>query len=367
MSPPKETVWEAEPHTLAKHRILRRYLQGWMPIILQSRHFPGLIYFEGFCGPGVYSGGEPGSPIVALEVAKEMTGRHKDSLFLFADKHKGRVGILEQEINKLGELPGCVTTKARVKTFESAAPLVVKMRQSRWKRYPTFTMIDPFGFAGIPLDLIRSLMEQPSSECFITFMADSLNRWLDDPREPIAEEVTKACGTEEAASIVLSKGGSRVDALRDLYLEQLKSFSEYCRYFEIRDRDNRVLYYLFFISNNPLGMLKMKEAMWSVAPTGSFCFSDSTDPTQQILFDDADCWLPVAKSEIMKRFEGQKLVPAETVKAFIKGHPIFLERHATAALKELEVEKRIVPNPLKRNGRKRSKRTFPPGALIDFQ
>lgn len=31
--PPKETIWIAEPHTIAKHRILRKYLDGWLPVI----------------------------------------------------------------------------------------------------------------------------------------------------------------------------------------------------------------------------------------------------------------------------------------------------------------------------------------------
>lgn len=36
MAAPKDTIWEAEPHTLAKHTILKAYLQAWFPILTQA-------------------------------------------------------------------------------------------------------------------------------------------------------------------------------------------------------------------------------------------------------------------------------------------------------------------------------------------
>jgi len=52
--PPKETIWAAEEHTFAKHRLLRRYLDAWLPIM--ARHNRRLVLVDGFAGPGRYSG-----------------------------------------------------------------------------------------------------------------------------------------------------------------------------------------------------------------------------------------------------------------------------------------------------------------------
>ena len=60
-------TWEIKPHTAAKHEILRRYLGAWFGIM--GHRAAGMMYIDGFCGPGRYSKGEPGSPIVAIEVA----------------------------------------------------------------------------------------------------------------------------------------------------------------------------------------------------------------------------------------------------------------------------------------------------------
>ena len=67
MSRIRTTVWPLDPHTAAKHAILRRYLDAWIPIM--SRYHGRVLYIDGFAGPGIYEHGEPGSPLIALDAA----------------------------------------------------------------------------------------------------------------------------------------------------------------------------------------------------------------------------------------------------------------------------------------------------------
>ena len=73
MADPKETVYEADPHTRAKHQILQEYLKRWLPILAQQsqklRRNQRLLYVDGFAGAGEYSDNIPGSPIVAIQTA----------------------------------------------------------------------------------------------------------------------------------------------------------------------------------------------------------------------------------------------------------------------------------------------------------
>src|ERR1700678_3953596 len=64
---PETTIWQIEPHTAAKHIILRKYLDAWFPIL--AAYNSRVVYVDGFSGPGRYTGGEPGSPVIALESA----------------------------------------------------------------------------------------------------------------------------------------------------------------------------------------------------------------------------------------------------------------------------------------------------------
>ena len=63
------TVWDIEPHTAKKHEILRRYFQAWLPIL--GRYNSRLLYIDAFAGPGEYSKGEDGSPLVILKAARD--------------------------------------------------------------------------------------------------------------------------------------------------------------------------------------------------------------------------------------------------------------------------------------------------------
>ena len=59
------TIWSIDPHTEAKHDILRKYLDAWLPII--TRWNGRVLYIDGFAGPGEYIGGRDGSPIIAIK------------------------------------------------------------------------------------------------------------------------------------------------------------------------------------------------------------------------------------------------------------------------------------------------------------
>jgi three-Cys-motif partner protein len=84
-------VWAIEPHTIAKHEILKLYLDRWFPIL--GKYNSKITYIDGFAGPGLYAGGEKGSPIIAIESAmkhiKNMTISPSVKLnFYFVERDK---------------------------------------------------------------------------------------------------------------------------------------------------------------------------------------------------------------------------------------------------------------------------------------
>ena len=66
-----DTLWKLEPATAAKHRLYKRYLDAWWPILLQATRTgymrPSVTYVDAFAGPGRYIDGEEGSPVFALD------------------------------------------------------------------------------------------------------------------------------------------------------------------------------------------------------------------------------------------------------------------------------------------------------------
>ena len=123
-------------------------------------------------------------------------------------------------------------------------------------------------------------------------------------------------------------------------------------------------YYLFYATNELLGLKKMKEAMWKVDETGEFRFSDATDPNQLVLFEKAPNYR-LLTDQILERFKGRQTT-VEAVENFVVIKTAFRESHYKKILKFLEMDKKQIAVPNPPTGRKRG--TFgDPKMAIRFQ
>ena len=361
MAVPTDTIWELEPHTAAKHQILKLYLQPWFRIMAQSNE-PRLNYIDGFCGPGRYKKGEPGSPLVALSVATPVASELKKVTFLFTDERADRIEHLKSELSQLS-IPANFEVKARSEQFQQSLTEALDfIDQKKGRIAPSFVFIDPFGFAGLPYTLVHRVLQKPKCETFITFMVDSVNRFLTHRDPKIRQHMPEIFGTQECFQV------NGVDALRDLYQRQLLKAAEFVRYFEMVDARGRTVYFLFFATNNRIGHLKMKEAMWSIDPEGQFKFSDKTSG-QTVLFDLED-QTELLWPLVYEQFKGRTVL-AEQVQQFVEDKTSFLGKHMRTAFQEYEgmfvpESDRIKVGEYKADGKKRRPKSYPEGTVITF-
>ncbi len=362
MTTPQETLWELDPHTKAKHEILGRYLAAWFPIL--STYHSRIVYIDGFAGPGRYAKGENGSPMIALNVAVN----HRNTIagevvFWFIEEREDRVAHLRSELAGINVPSHFKVNIEPGKFHEWFNNILQSIDSANGQVAPTFAFIDPFGFSGIPFSLIERLLRYERSEAFVTFMVDAINRFLEHPEDKVRQRIVETFGTEEAVQI--AKGaGDRVVKLRELYQSRLQQVAKYVRYFEMRDRQNRTQYYLFFATNSPLGHVKMKDAMWKVDPDGEFKFSDATNPNQLVLFE-ADA-TPTLVEQLRKEFCTKGTVTGGTVRKFVEDKTAFLKKHMTAALKQEEEASKLGVEPLKTDGKRRRANTYPDEASLTW-
>lgn len=354
MATPTETLWEIQPHTLAKHEIIPRYLGAWFPIL--GRYNPRVVYIDGFCGPGRYSGGERGSPIIALESAMhhQMQQRVREATFIFIDNEKDRIRHLNKEIDTL-KIPPTFQVELVLDQFDNTIKTILDELDSRGaKLAPTFAFVDPFGFRGIPFSLIERLLRNKKTEVCINIMADSINRFLEHPDPQITQQIEDLFGTPLVQRIIDSSG-NRVMQLRELYQSQLRKIAKFVHYFEMRNENNRIIYYLFFATNNRIGHLKMKEAFWQVDPSTGYRFSDSTDPCQPVLFEN-DPSNDLA-DDLIRKFSGKR-VNVSTIRFFVEDETPFTASHMKFALRKLEDKGKIDIETFQQGGKKRRKHAF---------
>jgi len=363
MTKPIETLWEIEPHTKAKHEILQRYLGAWFPIL--GSKIPKIVYIDGFCGPGKYKGGEDGSPVIAVKEALKHTSilSKSDVFFLFIDERPDRIEHLKTELSSLNP-PKNFHPDARVNEFENTLTQILdNLNQQGRQLAPTFAFIDPFGFKGAPFSLVQRLLDNPRTEVFINIMIDFINRFAEHPMSTDRQYIKDLLGVSEEEINKVTSSSDRILAFRQLYQDKLKQHANFVRFFEMRDHRNKVIYYLFFASNHPLGHAKMKEAFWKVDCQSGFTFSDRTDPNQPVLFD-LEPSIDLAL-QIKKYFAGSTQL-SDTVITYIVDETPYTESHCKKALVYLENAAELTVEPNKTDGNKRRKASFPNGVVIHF-
>jgi len=363
MSNISTTVWDIKPHTQAKHEILKRYLQAWLPIMSKSNG--RILYIDGFAGPGEYSKGKPGSPVIAINAAKEHKLKlNAEIVFWFIEARGDRCKHLKEILRNI-ELPDNMKYEVDCSKFdESLTSLFDYLDEQKKQIAPTFAFIDPFGYSDTPFSIIKRIMENKKCEGLITFMSGIINWLLSDQRKE--EHFDSLFGTTKWREIISSNESDegREKKLVTLYQNQLEADGNFVRSFEMKDKLNRPIYHLIFCTQSIKGLKEMKRAMWKVDETGRFHFSDRTDPSQTVLFKPEPDYRQLKKL-IVDKFKGKE-VPIEEIENFVVVETAFRETHfKTHILKSMELEAhppeiRVVESERKRKG------VYPKGTIIRF-
>jgi len=360
--------WDLAPHTAAKLQVLGAYLHAWFPILSRGRSFERIIYIDGFAGPGRYRQGEDGSPIVALKAALGPSTNpiQKPCEFHFVERKRRAVNALRANIEHLRQqrhIPAYIEIFVHERmTFEEAYDRHIRSRLQQNPSAPAFALVDPFGWTGLPMSIITELMRRPSTEVLVNFMFEEINRFLNHPQQ-VANFDALFAGTAWRDGYAMS-GPARKAFIHDLYRDQLRSVAgaRYVRSFEMRNQQNLTDYYLYFASNNRLGLSKMKEAMWKVDPGGGYTFSDATNLAQTVLFQPEPDWRALRRL-IADRFAGRRARVSQ-VDDFVLEDTPFHSGHYKRVLATME-KNRVLTAIGAPPGRRRE--TFPdPDLVLEF-
>jgi three-Cys-motif partner protein len=365
---PTQSVWRLEPHTLAKHEILRRYLGAWFPIM--SKWNGRIIFFDGFAGPGIYEGGEPGSPLIALQVLINHNlfasfGVGTEYQFLFCESDKVRFASLGQQLNDYkqrlgGSWPDNVRVTCTSDPFDETATGILDFLESKGSKLaPTFAFVDPFGVSGLPMELLARLVRSPKCELFINMIMNTAKRFATSGI--IDQKLEELFGTNEYINAEGLTGRRRIVFLHDLYADQLHNVAgmSYVQSFEMVNAGGHTSYFLFYATRAIEGLRAMKDAMWRADPGGGYRFSDRF-AGQDVLFIEDRLDVDPLKHDLLAHFAGMDVDVSELEKYVLTRTP-YRETHL----------RKPVLAPLEKEGaiaviREPGRRQFPAGTLIRF-
>ena len=345
--------WLYKQHTRVKHEILSKYLRPW--IIILGKHHRRICYFDTFAGRGSYKDKEetvPGSPIIALRVADRLLEECKHTsrppyfdefvCFLIEKDRRNFQSlelVMEAERAKLKNVDAC---KVRLINDEFA-PVVDRILENlRGDIAPSFFFIDPFGFTGVPFDLVKKVLSMKRTEVFFTFMTSFIDRFIKLPN--LEDRLNELFGNDEWRDLLrIDDLHDRDQALRDLYIKCLKDNGEakYARDFRVcMDEKYQTLYYLIHATNDFKGLKIMKEIMHNQGPKGMFAYLGPRDVyyrSQLTLFEQD---IGSLKQYLLRRFAGWTIRFMHIIEESYEDTPV-IEPEYRKALKELEKAGRI--------------------------
>ena len=277
MATPNDAIWDRDPHTAKKHEIIRRYLQAWLPILLNTRN--AITYAEGFAGPGIYARGEPGSPVIAYaEAVQALTARDgKRVMFALVEERADRLEILKEQVAEAGAPHPKVPLWFQKGTCaKSLVPLLERIGAFKT---PIFALLDSWGGPVVPHAVLGRIAANPSSEVFVTFQPSYLARFGNVAQHRASGN--EAFGSEEWQAVAGQPSHRKYAYLVEAYRASVRAAGfAYVLSFELLDEQGHELH-LVFGTNSVKGIEKMKDSMWKIDPIQGLRYRDPRDLDQE--------------------------------------------------------------------------------------
>lgn len=334
---------EQREQSLVKSTIVSKYFGAWAKVILARRSEARIAYLDLFAGPGRYEQGAESTPLMVLKLALADPRLRESLVTVFNDRDKQNCASLEKAIR---EVEGVEKLKypCQVMNQEVGAEMV-RLFESM-KLVPTLFFVDPWGYKGLSLRLVNSVLQNWGCDGVFFFNYNRVNAGLGN--EAVKPHMDALFGEERAENLRKRvEGGKLSPADRELAVieeiaQALKDLGgRYVLPFQFKNNaGTRTSHYLVFVSKNPLGYKIMKEIMAKESsrveqgvPSFSYCPADIRFPLLFELNRPLDALGPMLRTEYAGR--------ARTVAAIFEEHNVdrpYLLQNYKDALRVLEAQ-----------------------------
>ena len=262
MKPPE--FYRGREQTYLKHYFLENYLER---LVWNVGSFAKeFVYFDGFAGPwrSKDEDFEDTSPVIAIRKLSEVRlrlgqiGRWVKIRCIFVESNRSAFQDLQRAIRVAKDI-SVETTRS---SFIDALPTILPSLGNAF----TLTFIDPTGWTGFPLQLLRPLLERRSGEVIVNFMFDFINRFIEAPQPELEKSLNDLFGGPGWK--VLLEREDREAAILDFYRERLRTSGNlrYVTATRIRKpQHDRAYFHLVYATGHPKGLVEFRRVEQSAA------------------------------------------------------------------------------------------------------
>lgn len=344
---------EQRDQSQIKAEIVSQYFFVWAKVIIatQKQYNKGskVAYIDLFAGPGRYKDGAKSTPMMILERAIEEPDFCERLVAVFNDKDTDNSNSLEMAISAL---PGIEKLKYKPKVYTSeVGDEVVKNFESR-RLVPSFLFVDPFGYKGLSLRLVQSVIKDWGCDCVFFFNYGRINAGISN--QAVFEHMIALFGEQRASSLRarFEETNLRPDQREAFIVDEMKKALEemggqHVLPFRFRNpAGTRTTHHLFFISKHFRGFEIMRGIMYahSKKEQGVAKFEyNPAEASQQSLFE---FLRPLEDLEemLLTAFAGM----TKSFKEIYESHSVgrgFIDKNYREVLCRMEVEGKVRMEP----------------------
>ena len=361
---------EVTEQSLVKQSIVLKYFDAWAAVMVRAKANQQLRYVHLFSGPGHYRNGKESTPFHVLRnvlADPELVLRLEP---IFNDNNPDSVSRLEEAIKGLHGIqrlrfaPRFFNRDVDESLLES-----IRLRND----VPTLWFLDPWGYKGVSLSLINSLLQGWGSDLIIFFNYNRINAALDN--KVFRQNMEALFGRDRLIKLRLEIDGLQPD---DRETSVIEGFAVALR--EVGGRHvlpfrftneggKRTSHHLVFVSKHFKGFEIMREIMAKESSSTdqgvpSFAYNPA-DQRFPLLFE---LWRPLDElgEMLVTEFAGTQIVMKEIYQRHSVGRR-FVERNYKDALRKLEKEGRIKCQPPAEQRRVvKGEVSFGPNVMVTF-
>lgn len=251
-----------------KAEIVSKYFFVWAKVIIAAQKKYNrenrVAYIDLFAGPGRYRDGALSTPVMILQQALTEPDFCERLVAIFNDKDEENSEALEKAI---ASLPGIEKLKHKPHIYTGeVGEDVVKNFESR-KLVPTFLFVDPFGYRGLSLRLVNSVLKDWGCDCIFFFNYNRISMGLGNAA--VEEHMDALFGKQRADSLreKFKMGQVSPEEREAFIVDEMKNALEdmggkFVLPFRFRNaQGTRTTHHLFFVSKAFRGYEIMREIM----------------------------------------------------------------------------------------------------------
>jgi len=260
---------EQREQSIIKARIVSKYFSAWASVILaMKKRFPHhpqqMAYIDLFAGPGRYDDQSKSTPLLVLDTVLANPDLASRMITMFNDKDTANVESLK---NAISQIDGISQLKYDPIFYNMDVGNEIATLFHSSTLPPTFFFVDPWGYKGLSLNLVSSVIKDWGCDCVFFFNYNRVSMGINN--DAIKPHMASLFGDEQLNFVrsecdkAASPAEREMIVVRELCNALKQNGSRFVLPFRFKNGEGtRTSHHLIFLSKNFRGYEIMKEIMY---------------------------------------------------------------------------------------------------------